>query len=299
MAQITNYLTIDVEDYFQVSAFESVISPDRWDSLESRVEKNTSTLLALLAEHETKATFFVVGWIAERHPNLVKEIFATGHEIGCHSFLHRRIYNLTPKEFREDTRKAKNTLEDITGQPVLCYRAPSYSITRKSLWALDILKDLGFFYDSSVFPIHHDIYGIPNAPRFPFSWKFSDGNSEPIIQYAANCQQPTANCLLEFPISTVRFLGKNIPSSGGGYFRFFPYWFTRMALKKINEKENQPFIFYLHPWEIDPAQPRFNKASLRSRFRHYNNLSKTAGRFKQLLKEFRFGPISDPEMNRS
>jgi polysaccharide deacetylase family protein (PEP-CTERM system associated) len=291
MTQITNYLTIDVEDYYQVSAFEDVISPDQWDSLESRVEKNTNTLLALLAEYDIKATFFVVGWIAERHPSLVKEIFANGHEIGCHSYLHRRVYNLTPKEFREDTGKAKNALEDIIGCPVLCYRAPSYSITQKSLWALDILKDLGFLCDSSVFPIHHDIYGIPKAPRFPFSWKLTDGNPEPIIQYAANCQLPTANCLLEFPISTARLLGKNIPSSGGGYFRLFPYWLTRHLLKKINNEEKQPFIFYLHPWEVDPEQPRIYNCKKFSRFRHYNNLGKTALRFRRLLKEFSFGPL--------
>jgi polysaccharide deacetylase family protein (PEP-CTERM system associated) len=271
---ITNYLTIDVEEYFQVSAFESIVSPDDWQNMEYRVELNTTKVLNLLAQYTVKATFFVVGWVAEKHPALVKKINAQGHEIGCHSYQHKKIYDLTPNEFRKDTLKAKDILEQITGKKITGYRAPSYSITPKSLWALYILEELGFTYDSSIFPIqiNHDLYGLPGAPRFPYT---IPGNS-----------------LVEYPISTALLLGQRIPIAGGGYFRLFPYWFTKMALQRINQRENQPFIFYLHPWELDSDQPRFNQASMLSRFRHYNNLHKTAGRFERLLQDFSFQPIS-------
>ena len=270
MAKITNYLTIDVEDYFQVSAFEDIAPLKKWDSFSARVEQNTSKILDLLADRKIIATFFVLGWVAEKFPGVVKKIVNNGHEIGCHSYYHRLVYNLSPDEFRDDTKKTKDILEDISGCKVRGYRAPSYSITKKSLWALDILKDLGFSYDSSIFPIIHDRYGMPNAPRFPYIH---------------------SNGLKEYPISTSLFMGRKIPIAGGGYFRLFPYWFTRMMLTRINKKENQPFIFYLHPWEIDPDQPRFNHASALSRFRHYNNLDKTASRFKKLLKDFQFQPL--------
>lgn len=270
---ITNYLSIDVEDYFQVSAFEGVARPEDWHGQESRVEKNTGKILQLLAERGIKATFFVVGWVAERYPQLVKDIATGGHEIGCHSYLHRRIYTLTKEEFREDTRKAKMILEEISGQSVFGYRAPTYSITKKSLWALAILHELGFRYDSSIFPIHHDMYGIPDAPRFPYALPEHD--------------------MMEYPISTALFLGRKIPVAGGGYFRLFPYWFSRAALRRINNREGAPFIFYLHPWEVDPDQPRFTHASALSRFRHYNNLHKTEERFKKLLNDFTFGPIAE------
>lgn len=292
MTRITNYLTIDVEDYFQVSAFEKVAPPDGWDSLPHRVEKNTAGILGILAERDIKATFFIVGWVAERYPKLVEKIAAAGHEIGCHSHMHRRVYELGPEKFRKDTQKAKATLEDIIGKPVRSYRAPSYSITKKSLWALAILQELGFTYDSSIFPIHHDIYGMPDAPRFTFTWDLSEDSPEIVYQPTGNHQPPTANSLQEFPISTALILGRKIPIAGGGYFRLFPYWFTKKALKSINEKERQPFIFYLHPWEIDPGQPRFENAGWKSRFRHYNNLEKTAGRFNRLLRDFAFGPIT-------
>ncbi|MCK9295300.1 MAG: DUF3473 domain-containing protein [Desulfobulbaceae bacterium] len=269
--QLTNYLTIDVEDYFQVAAFEDIITPDSWASMECRVERNTAVILGILGKYKVRATFFVVGWIAERYPALVQEISRQGHEIGCHSYLHRKIYDMTPEEFREDTRRAKNILEDITGRSVLGYRAPSYSITRKSLWALDILEELGFHYDSSIFPIYHDNYGIPDAPRFEY-------------------KLPN-HAMMEYPISTTLFMGRKIPVAGGGYFRLFPYWFTKLALKKINTDERKPFVFYLHPWEIDPDQPRFNHAGKLSKFRHYNNLHKTCGRFMKLLSDFDFSPI--------
>ena len=271
MEHISNYLTIDVEDYFQVSAFEGFIELKNWDTMEQRVVRNTANVLELLAKHKTKATFFVVGWTAQRFPDLVREIVETGHVIGCHSYLHRKIYTMTPDEFREDTSKAKSILEDITGQPVLGYRAPSYSITKKSLWALEILGELGFTYDSSIFPIMHDNYGIPDSPRFSYT-------------------HPGMN-MVEYPISTALLMGRKIPVSGGGYFRLFPYWFTRLALRTINGKEHQPFVFYLHPWEVDPGQPRFKNASRLSRFRHYNHLDDTEKRFRRLLEDFVFAPL--------
>jgi len=272
MNPIRNYLTIDVEDYFQVAAFEDVVNPADWDIMEQRVVGNTEKILALLAKHETRATFFIVGWIAEKFPQLVQTIHGQGHDIACHSYWHRKVYDLSPEEFREDTRRVKSILEDIIGAPVCGYRAPSYSITRKSLWALDILKELGFTYDSSIFPVHHDIYGIPDAPRFPYLH---------------------ANGLLEYPISTFRLLHWNLPVAGGGYFRLFPYWFTRYALRAIGRKDKQPFVFYCHPWEVDPEQPRFRNAPLLSRFRHYLNLEKTSERFDRLLGDFRFGPLPE------
>ncbi|WP_199263552.1 XrtA system polysaccharide deacetylase [Desulfobulbus oligotrophicus] len=269
--QMINYFTVDVEDYFQVAAFERIVSPGKWDGYVSRVERNVDFLLDMLDEHGVKGTFFVVGWTAERYPDMVRTIAARGHELGCHSYAHKKIYDLTPEEFRADTARAKDILENITGQPITGYRAPTYSITKRSLWALDILQELGFTWDSSIFPVVHDQYGIPDAPRFRFKWPDHD--------------------LVEYPMSTMPALGQNIPVSGGGYFRIFPYWFTRMALRKINSREQQPFIFYLHPWEVDPEQPRMNNAGWKSRFRHYCNLDKTASRLKRLLTDFRFAPI--------
>lgn len=271
MELTSNYLTIDVEDYFQVAAFEKLVQPTSWGGYASRVERNTAVLLALLARYGVKATFFIVGWTAEQHPELVRAITAEGHEIGCHSYQHQKIYTLTPEEFRQDTKKAKEILEDISGRPVVGYRAPTYSITKKSLWALDILEDLGFQWDSSIFPIMHDNYGIPDAPRFEY-------------------QLPGRN-MKEYPISTALIFGQKIPIAGGGYFRLFPYWLTKTALRSINRKENKPFVFYLHPWEVDPEQPRFDQAGWKSRFRHYHNLKKTEKRFEQLLQDFQFQPI--------
>jgi polysaccharide deacetylase family protein (PEP-CTERM system associated) len=270
MNPINNYMTIDVEDYFQVSAFEDIIATDDWEAMEQRVERNTLQILDTLNKHAIKATFFIVGWIAEKFPHLVKTIHQQGHVIGCHSYWHRKVYTLTPDEFRADTIKTKSILENIIDEPVLGYRAPSYSITEKSLWAIDILKELGFTYDSSIFPVHHDTYGIPGAPRF--SYKHSNG-------------------LIEYPLSTVSLLGQTIPVSGGGYFRLFPYWFTRRALRTINQKEGKPFTFYLHPWEVDPEQPRMQRAKTLSKFRHYNNLKHTSTRLNQLLGEFHFTPL--------
>ena len=272
---ITNYLTIDVEDYFQVAAFEKQIKPDEWPQFESRVNKNTSGILDTLDLFHVKATFFIVGWIAEKHPELVREISNRGHEVGCHSYKHQRITTLSKDSFREDTKRSKDILENIIGRKVIGYRAPSYTITKKTIWALDILAELGFEYDSSIFPIYHDTYGIPDAPRFSYK---HDGLE-----------------LIEYPISTALILGRKVPVAGGGYFRLFPYWFTQKALKSINHKEKQPFVFYIHPWEIDPDQPRIKNIPLKSRFRHYNNLSKTSDRFHKLLSDFKFGPFQgDP-----
>jgi len=276
---VTNYLTVDVEDYFQVAAFENVISPESWGRYECRVVANTQAVLRLFSAHKVHATFFIVGWIAERYPDLVREIARHGHEIGCHSYRHQKIYNLTPEEFREDTRKAKDILEQITGCPVYGYRAPSYSITEKSLWALDILAELGFTYDSSIFPVHHDNYGIPDAPRYPYRLKKYE--------------------MMEYPLTTLRLFGQNLPIAGGGYFRFFPYWFTRKALMRINHSERQPFIFYFHPWEIDPEQPRVQGAGAKSRFRHYLNLDKTMNRLEHLLNDFCFQPVRAVRCNES
>lgn len=286
-----------MEDYFQVAALKEVVGPYKnWDNYPARVDNNTRTILTLLDKYNVKATFFIVGWIAERFPQLIKDIHAAGHDIGCHSYYHRLIYDLTPEEFRQDTKAAKDILEQIIGQPVLTYRAPSYSITRKSLWAVNILHELGFKYDSSIFPIIHDNYGIPDAPRYPFQWDLT-GNSprypKPASRQTNKITKPInrQSCLIEFPISTSIFLGRKIPVAGGGYFRLFPYWFTKMALKKINRQDQQPFIFYIHPWEIDPGQPRLKGLSALSKFRHYNNLDKTASRFEQLLTDFTFIPI--------
>ncbi len=274
--EIKNYLTIDVEDYFHVSAFENVIKFEDWGNFESRVVDNSRKLLEILSnEGDVKGTFFILGWVAEKHPELVKEIDANGHEVACHSYRHRLIYNISPDEFRSDLIKSKNILEDITGKKVVGYRAPSYSIIKKSLWALEILEELGFEYDSSIFPISHDRYGISGAPRFKYKLP--------------------KNNLVEYPISTTNFFGIKVPVSGGGYFRLFPYWFTKMSLTKINIKENQPFVFYIHPWEIDSDQPKMNGVDVFSRFRQYNNLKKTVERFKKLLKDFQFTPITNQE----
>lgn len=268
-----NALTIDVEDYYHVGAFESVIPFEDWESYESRVEKNTYRILDILDEYKTAATFFVLGWIAEKHPQLVKTIFERGHEIASHGYSHQRIYNQDKEKFREETRRSKHNLEDIVGHRVIGYRAASYSITADSLWALDILAEEGFIYDSSIFPIHHDRYGIPNGKRFPYVHNFPDGRN-----------------VMEFPLSTVSIFGRNVPVAGGGYLRLLPYPFIRWGVKHINERENAPAIIYLHPWEIDPGQPRINCGRL-SKFRHYTNLHRTETRFKQLLCDFRFDTL--------
>jgi polysaccharide deacetylase family protein (PEP-CTERM system associated) len=272
---IVNAFTIDVEDYYQVSGFEDFISRDRWAQYESRVASNTGRMLSLLDRHGVKATFFVLGWVGNRYPQLVRDIHKAGHEIASHGYWHRLIYNQTPDEFRNDIRLSRKVLEDIIGQRVFIYRAPSFSITKRSSWALEILVEEGFAIDSSIFPIYHDRYGIPGAKTFPHQINTSAGT------------------IWEFPPSVVRFAGQNMPVSGGGYFRLFPLFWTMWCLKRIENSTGQPFIMYVHPWEIDPDQPRFNNASRKSRFRHYFNLRTTMQKLNALLPKFRFGTVSE------
>jgi len=267
---IQNALTVDVEDYFQVSAFAKNIDQNDWDTHPLRVEKNTHRLMDMFDEAQVKATFFVLGWVADRNRSLIKEISQRGHEVACHGYSHQLIYNQTPEVFREETIRSKALLEDIVQVPVIGYRAASYSITHNSLWALDILAEAGFVYDSSIFPIRHDRYGIPDAKEIPHLLKTPQGHS-----------------LVEFPLSTAKIFKYKLPVAGGGYFRLYPYALTKAGLRQINSR-NQPFIFYLHPWEIDPEQPRI-EAGWFSRFRHYNNLEKCESRLQQLMKDFHFG----------
>jgi polysaccharide deacetylase family protein (PEP-CTERM system associated) len=273
MTPVVNAMTVDVEDYFQVSAFEHYVARDRWDQFESRVCRNTERLLTLFDEAGIKATFFVLGWVGERFPQLVRQIAAGGHEIASHSYAHRLAYELTPTEFREDLRRAKSVLENACGLPVLGYRAPSYSVTRQSMWVLDILVEEGYLYDASIYPIIHDRYGIPDAPRHRHRIARESGE------------------IWELPGSTVRHLGQNLPIGGGGYFRLLPYAWTRRGIRRVNGRERKPVIFYVHPWEIDPDQPRIH-ASVLSRVRHYRNLSETESRLRRLMSEFRFGPVT-------
>ena len=268
---IRNALTVDVEDYFHVAALAPSIHRDSWASLESRVVDNTQKLLAIFEQFDVRGTFFVLGWVAEKYPQLVRGIAARGHEIACHGFSHRLVYEQSPEEFYQETLRAKNLLQDITGSAVLGYRAASYSIVRESLWALDILVELGFVYDSSIFPVHHDRYGIPDAERAPH-----------------RMSTPAGKSIVEWPLATARILGFRLPVAGGGYFRLLPYWLSRWGLASINRRELRPFVFYLHPWEIDPEQPRVS-ASWLSRFRHYTNLGKCEERLRRLLGEFQFG----------
>jgi polysaccharide deacetylase family protein (PEP-CTERM system associated) len=269
---LINLLTIDVEDWFHTSALDPYIGQEQWGSLKSLVVLNVRRLLIILEERQTRATFFVLAWVAERYPDLVREIAAGGHEIASHGYRHRLIYNLTPETFREYLVRSKATLEDIIGKPVVGYRATSFSITTKALWALDLIKEAGFAYDSSIFPIgHHDLYGIAGFPRHPYAH---------------------ANGLVELPPSTLTFLGKNIPFGGGGYFRLYPYWLTRQGIGKFNQ-EGYPAMVYLHPWELDPACPRIPHADWQTRFRQYVNLAKTEARLKRLLADFCWGPVKD------
>lgn len=271
-----NALTIDVEDYFHVTAFEQQIRTDTWDSHPLRVEDNTLRILDMLDEYALKATFFVLGWVAERVPGLVQEIHRRGHEIACHGYGHQLIYRLSPQAFRTDVARAKKILEDLCGVQVRGYRAPSYSITSASLWALDTLLEEGFSYDSSIFPITHDIYGIPGGKRFPHK----------ISTHAGNIQ--------EFPLSTfpISFGGWNyqLPIAGGGYLRLFPAALVRQAIKAINIREKQPVIVYFHPWELDPGQPRI-QAGFKSRFRHYLNLDRMELKIRHLLENFQFATV--------
>ena len=269
---IQNALTVDVEDYFQVSAFADSVGQHEWDRQPLRVEQNTHKLLNLFDEYQIKATFFALGWVAERASGLILEIAKRGHEVACHGYSHQLVYNQSPEVFKQETIRAKSILEDIVQQPVRGYRAASYSITTRSLWALDILAEAGFDYDSSIFPVRHDRYGIPDSPEFPYI-----------------LDTPAGHKLAEFPLSTAKIMGYRLPIAGGGYFRLYPYWLSRAGLRQVNRRQ-KPFIFYLHPWEIDPEQPRIS-ASWLSRFRHYNNLDKCETRLHRLVSDFQFSTV--------
>ena len=265
---ITNALTIDVEDYFQVSAFAPHIERSDWDSRECRVERNVDRILALLEEGDTKATFFTLGWIAERYPGLVRRIVEGGHELASHGYGHERVSDLSEAAFFHDIHSAKALLEDIGGVRVQGYRAPSFSIGAGNLWALDTLQRAGYRYSSSIYPIKHDHYGMPDAPRF--SHQIRDG-------------------LIEVPPTTLRMLNRNLPSSGGGYFRLFPYALSRWMLRQVNGQDHAPAVFYFHPWEIDGGQPRIQGIGLKTRFRHYVNINRMEPRLGRLLRDFRWG----------
>ncbi len=267
-APLTNALTIDVEDYFQVSAFAPHIDRSTWDSCECRVERNVDRILAMLATHQTKATFFTLGWIAERYPQLVRQIVEQGHELASHGYGHERVSDLSEAAFLEDITRAKAILENLGGVEVRGYRAPSFSIGEANLWAFDSLLQAGYRYSSSIYPIRHDHYGMPDAPRY------------------AHEVRPG---LLEVPITTLRMFDRNFPSSGGGYFRLFPYFLSRWMLNRINTQEQQSGVFYFHPWEIDADQPRVPGISSKTRFRHYVNIPRMEGRLTRLLGDFQWG----------
>lgn len=275
---LVNALTVDVEDYFQVAAFEKCVSPESWDGFPLRVEANTRRVLDLFDETGVKATFFVLGWVAERKPGLVREILSRGHELASHGHGHRRICFGDREEFRADVRRAKAVLEDASGVRVAGYRAPTYSITEKTFWALEVLVEEGYSFDSSIFPIRHDLYGIPGYERFPHRVDTPAGE------------------IAEFPITTanVRLGWKRAvaPVAGGGYLRLFPVRWLKRALKDVNEKEGKPVVLYFHPWELDPGQPRIRNAPLKSRLRHYLNLSRTEGKLRSILSDLAFAPMS-------
>lgn len=267
-------MTVDVEDYFHVAAFKDVISPNDWDQWNPRVEANTRRLLDLFDTLDMKATFFVLGWVAERYPALVKDIDARGHQLASHGYSHQLVFEQEPDTFYHETQQSKRLLEDITGKPVTGYRAASYSITKASLWALDILADLGFTWDSSIFPIHHDTYGMAGSPEEPY-----------------RLQTPSGAQLIEFPLTTAKVFGMAVPAAGGGYFRQYPYFLSKWLLSRASHNGEKPTIFYLHPWEVDPEQPRVPNASWKSNFRHYTNLARCLPRLERLCQDFSFTTV--------
>jgi polysaccharide deacetylase family protein (PEP-CTERM system associated) len=266
-----NAMTVDVEDWFQVQAFAGTISRDDWAGLERRVEANTDRILGLFAAAGVSATFFTLGWVAERHPALVRRIVAGGHELASHGYWHRLAHEQTPADFSRDVGDARKLLQDVGGVPVQGYRAPTFSINTRNPWAFDVLAAAGYRYSSSVYPVRHDLYGMPDAPRFPF--------------------RPNGGPLVEIPMTTVRLAGRNFPCAGGGYFRLLPYAVFRAALRLSNRAGEAPGMFYTHPWEIDPGQPRVSAAPLLARFRHYLNLGRTQGRLERLLGDFDWGRV--------
>ncbi|CAI08533.1 XrtA system polysaccharide deacetylase [Aromatoleum aromaticum] len=265
---IVNALTIDVEDYFQVSALAPHFPRSEWERIPCRVERNVELILELLERHRTSATFFTLGWVAERYPLLVQRIAARGHEVASHGYAHERATAQSPEAFLADIVRARKVLEDLSGQPVTGYRAPSFSIGKTNLWAHDCIAQAGYAYSSSVYPVRHDHYGMPDAPRFPYRLD---------------------NGLLEVPVTTMHWLGRNWPAGGGGYFRLLPYVVSRWQIDKVNRDDRRAAIFYFHPWELDPGQPRVAAASARTRFRHYLNLERTEERLRHLLGDFSWG----------
>ena len=275
-----NAMSVDVEDYFQVQALSRAIERQHWDQQPRRVEANTNRILQIFADTDVKATFFMLGWIAERHPALVRKIVREGHELASHGYEHVPVFEQTPSQFRADVRKTKSMLEDLSGCPITGYRAASFSINNRNLWALEVLAEEGFSYSSSIYPIMHDFYGMPDAPRVPF--------------------HPLSNSFLEIPMTTVTVLGQRLPCSGGGYFRLLPYTVTHWAFRRVNVRDEQPCVFYFHPWEIDPDQPRIPGLQWKSRARHYLNLHRTERRLRRLLADFQwdrldrvFGEMND------
>jgi polysaccharide deacetylase family protein (PEP-CTERM system associated) len=273
-ATLVNGLSVDVEDWFQVGAFENVIARREWDSIRTRVEDNVYRVIDLFAEADVRATFFTLGWVAGRHPAMIRRIVEAGHEIASHGYDHARVFTFTPAEFAEDIRKARSIIEDCAGVPVTGYRAPSFSIDHRTPWAFDVLADHGYAYSSSVAPVVHDHYGWPEAPRFAF--------------------RPLAtSSLVEIPVTTALLGGRRVAAGGGGFFRVLPYAFSRWAIRQVNREERRPAVFYFHPWEVDPDQPRVAHAPLRSRFRHYTGLAKMAGKLRDLVHEFQWGRMDE------
>jgi polysaccharide deacetylase family protein (PEP-CTERM system associated) len=272
---LTHVLSVDVEDYFQVEAFTGSVDRKSWAQWPSRVVASTQRVLDLFDRHNAKGTFFIVGWVAERFPHLVRDIQSRGHELACHSYWHRTVYSLSPDEFRQDTRQAKQAIEDAAGVTVRGYRAPSWSITKACLWALDILAEEGFTYDSSIYPIHHDLYGVPGAKRFPYMHSCSNGLK-----------------LREFPPATLRLMGANLPVAGGGYLRIFPSAWTELAFRTFENNYRERVVVYLHPWELDPEQPRIG-GPLKSRLRHYTNLHRMSAKVGTVLSRHSFQCFSD------
>ncbi len=275
---VVNAMTVDVEDYFQVSAFENHIRREDWGRKDCRVEGNMERILSLFSETGIKGTFFVLGWIAERYPQMISGLVDHGHELASHGWSHVRVFEQNPKQFREDVIRTKRLLEDVSGKQVRGYRAASYSIGADNLWALDILKEAGHQYSSSIYPIRHDLYGMPEAPRFPF--------------------HPGGDGFLEVPVTTVKVMGRNYPCGGGGYFRLFPYRLSRWALRRVNSADKQACVFYFHPWEIDPDQPRQAGISLKTRVRHYLNLGKMEPRLRRLMRDFKWARMDQVFLNK-
>jgi polysaccharide deacetylase family protein (PEP-CTERM system associated) len=270
-SNLNNAISVDVEDYFHTEAMSETVPRSSWDRMPSRVEQNTKSLFELFAAYGVRGTFFFLGWVAERFPKLVREAVSLGHEIGCHSYWHRMVPRLSPEEFREDTRMAKEAIENAAGKRTIGYRAPSFSLLPGTEWAQEILADCGFLYDSSIYPVNHDLYSNSAMPRIPYT--------------------TASGRLLELPVATLSIAGNNFPIGGGGYLRILPYQYTRWGLSRVNRTEAMPAILYTHPWEIDPEQPRL-AASARSRFRQYTNLTSTREKLKRLLAEFPFAPIA-------